>query len=216
MRETTSGDRRVVGQFLCAIAKANQRALSRRFDPDNVTDRVVRTLLDMGLVRASEVRPVFDVWVAQSDEGVSGRRLWRMLAQALPKKAEQIRGVAASVYAFEEAVVSTSDALKFIEDVWSNWSVEQWAELRNVKCLPIRRESPSVGDEQDRYIFVSHDPTRVELQPLIRGLGIEDYELRYSPDEIVTSIGDRIKEFATDSEQKSFEPVAALDQSQAA
>lgn len=216
MQKTTTGDRRTVGKFLCAIAKANQRALSRRFDPGNVTDRVVRTLLDKGLVRVAEVRPVFDVWIAQTEEGAPGRRLWRMLAQALPKKAEQIRGVAASVYAFDEAIVSTSDGLQFIEDVWSNWSVEQWAELRRAKCLPIRIESSSVADEKDRYIFVSHDPTRVDLQPMIRGLGVEDYELRYSPEEIVTNIGDRIKEFVAESDQKSFDAVSALDQSQAA
>ncbi|NNE33690.1 MAG: hypothetical protein HKN13_00535 [Rhodothermales bacterium] len=190
-------DKLKIVRYLNALAEANERALARLFDPNNVPDRVVQWLLDAGVVTPAHVRPVYNAWVV-SDDASNKVRLWRKLAEALPEKAEQVRAAAARVYAFSEVVVSTNDAVQHIETVFRNWSIEQWYELRDAMCLPIRLESIA-GTDKQKFIFVSHDPTRIELITLLDDLGIEDFELRYTPEAVVTYLCDQLEPIVRES-----------------
>jgi hypothetical protein len=185
-------DQHRIQRFLSELFDANAKALARLFDPNNVPDRVVRSVLDQGIVRESEVKPVYNLWILQAESSAEPKRLWRMVAEAVPGKAELIRAVAAQVYAFQEAVISTSDAVSQMEMLFDNWSVAQWRELRDLKCLPVRGEA--IADStRTRFVFASHDPTRVTLRSTIEDLGVDDYELCYTPDAVISYIGDQLE-----------------------
>lgn len=185
-------DQHRIQRFLTDLFDANARALARLFDPSNVPDRVVRSILDQGIVREFEVKPVYNLWIQQDESTGEQKRLWRMVAESVPAKAELIRAVAARVYAFQEAVISTSDAVSQIEAIFDNWSVAQWRELRDLKCLPVRGE-PIADSTRTRFVFASHDPTRITLRSTIEDLGVDDYELCYTPDAVISYIGDQLE-----------------------
>ncbi len=185
-------DKHRIDRFLSNLFQANEVALARLFDPSNVPDRVVQTILDDRIVTDAQVKPVYNVWLSLEEVGRGKKRLWRMVAEAVPKRAEQIRAAAARVYAFDDAMISTNEAVRQMEAIFVNWSIEQWRELRDLKCLPIRLV-PIEDSATERFVFASHDPTRVGLRPMIEDLGIEDYELCYTPEAVMDYLGEQLE-----------------------
>ena len=153
------------------------------------TDRVVEALLKRRVVSKSEVESKRDAWTPRDKHG-GQVRFWRVLAETLPERAEVIRATAASVYAFAEEAISIADAVAFMRSVHQRFTADQWTQLVDSGVVPIRASLDATGRE--RLIFVSSDPSRLELQPLLHGLVRGPFELRYADSASITFLLGRI------------------------
>ena len=203
-------DRQNIAEFLYSLSQANERARAQQFDPENVADRVVRWLLNNDVLRPAEIKPVYRSWFAQFDTDQPRERLWRMLANAIPHKAEEIRHAAARVYAFAEANVSIPDAIELCQQQFDNWSVHDWETLIALECLPIA--SMTVGHSaRTRFVFASPDPTRPAIQPLLRSLALEGFELRYAASATVAFLADKVRIIIDANQNASNSIFSGLD-----
>ena len=156
--------------------KANEQNLTAL----DLRDRVVIMLLFKQIVQIEHVEKAWRRWQAQTG-GKSGELLWRVLTMDPAFDREQIFAEAAQVYAFKRASVEKANALKFIKKHEASYAEPLWDRMRKLRVVPIRHEAQARSRER-RVIFISHDPSRPDVNRLMRDLRLESYELQYAPE----------------------------------
>ena len=156
------------------------------FSALDLRDRVVIMLLFKQVVRIADVHKVYKRWRKQG--GAKARDpLWRVLANDPAFDRETIFAEAAQVYAFKQAEFERSDAVAFIRRHCDTFPEEACDQMRRLRVLPIRQEVHATKKER-RTIFISHDPSRLEVNRLMRELRLDSFELQYSPESEVDAL----------------------------
>ncbi|RMF62556.1 MAG: type II/IV secretion system protein, partial [Bacteroidetes bacterium] len=155
------------------------RALSQR-------DRVVQQLLLKGLVSERQVRLAVEEWKRLRAEGVK-TPLWRVLTSNPEVNREQIYGIAAQVYAFEEIHLHEEDTLNFLKRIRDEFDEEHWDQMIELFVLPVAQEKEPYRGEL-RWIFATNDPARPEVNHLVQQLGLKRFELRYAPESVIATL----------------------------
>ena len=156
------------------------------FSAHDLRDRVVIMLLFKQIVRIDDVHKVYERWRKQGG-GKSRDPLWRALANDPDFDRETIFAEAAQVYAFKEAAFERNDAIAFIRRHCDTFAVEAWEQMRKLRVLPIRQEV-HVTKKEKRTIFISHDPSRLEVNRLMRELRLDSFELQYASESEVDAV----------------------------
>ena len=156
------------------------------FSALDLRDRVVIMLLFKQVVRIDDVHKVYERWRKQGG-GKARDPLWRVLANDPGFDREMIFAEAAQVYAFKEAAFERNDAIAFIKRHCETFAEEAWGRMRELRVLPIRQEVHATKKEK-RTIFISHDPSRLEVNRLMRELRLDSFELQYAPEAAVDAL----------------------------
>ncbi|GAB5518944.1 MAG: hypothetical protein RhofKO_11950 [Rhodothermales bacterium] len=152
-----------------------------------IRDRVVKAMLRHETLAPQLVRQA-QVW--QADEGVQ-EPLWRTLTRLPGPHQEAVFAQAAATYAFRAADLSGDKPdLEFVRGVMKAFEEDYREALleQNVVVFDMRVE-PETGAH--RTVFITHDPTRPEILPLLRRLKLERYELQYAAPNVVRQIIER-------------------------
>ncbi len=150
------------------------------FSALDLRDRVVIMLLFKQVVQIDAVEKAHRRWQKQSG-GKSKEPLWRVLTMDPAFDRDKIFAEAAQVYAFKEAHVDKKAAAAFIKTQKDNFAETFWDRMNKLRVLPIRKETHAQKKEQ-RIIFISHDPSRPDVNRLMRELKLESFELQYAPE----------------------------------
>ena len=147
-------------------------------------DRVVAMLLKQNIVEPDEVKIAY----ARQQKEKSKEPVWRMLATTSNTSRHQIFEVAASVYAFKKVEFGTEKPdPDFARSVMETFEDELRDGLLKLRVVPLAVDL----DQQTgaiKVVFITHDPTRPEVHRMMQKLKLERFELRYAPENIVTSL----------------------------
>ncbi|MEM6644775.1 MAG: ATPase, T2SS/T4P/T4SS family [Bacteroidota bacterium] len=152
-----------------------------------VRDRVVKAMLRHETVAPALVKQA-QAW--QAEEGVK-EPLWRTLTRLPGPHQEAVFAQAAQTYAFRAADINGDKPdLEFVRGVMQAFEEDYREALlqQNVVVFDLRVE-PETGAH--RTVFITHDPTRPEILPLLRRLKLERYELQYAAPSAVRQVIDR-------------------------
>ncbi|MEM1095221.1 MAG: GspE/PulE family protein [Bacteroidota bacterium] len=152
-----------------------------------VRDRVVKAMLRHETIAPQLVRHAQE-W--QAEEGVK-EPLWRTLTRLPGAHQEAVFAQAAQTYAFRAAELSGDKPdLEFVRGVMQAFEDDYREALleQNVVVFDMRVE-PETGAH--RTVFITHDPTRPEILPLLRRLRLERYELQYAAPSAVRGVIER-------------------------
>ena len=152
----------------------------------DLRDRVTIMLLFREVVRSEQVDRALKRQKEAERHGQS-EPLWRYLLDEPNVNREGIFAEAADVYAFKKVAIPHDQAVAFINENREAFTEAQWKVMRELSLLPVsRRDNPRFGEKQ--WIFVTHDPTRVEAGRFLRTLGLKHYELCYAPEKFVRTL----------------------------
>ncbi|MEX1055428.1 MAG: GspE/PulE family protein [Rhodothermales bacterium] len=159
------------------------------FSALDLRDRVVIMLLFKQVVQIEQVEEAWRRWQKKS-EGKSKEPLWRVLTMDSSFDRDKIFAEAAQVYAFKEVHVDRPQALKFIKGQKETFTESQWERMAKLHVVPISYEAQPQTKEK-RMIFISYDPSRPDVNRLMRELRLESFELRFATElEVTTLIGE--------------------------
>ena len=145
-------------------------------------DRVVAALLKKQVINAEHVSRAEH---HRKKEG-SKEALWRLIAQEKGVDRDAVFIEAARVYAFPIAKMGEGQPdADFARSVIDTFSEEKRDELFRLRILPyecdLEHQTGAI-----KLVFITHDPTRPEVNRLMQQLRLERFELRYAPESIVT------------------------------
>ncbi|HMB92425.1 MAG TPA: ATPase, T2SS/T4P/T4SS family [Rhodothermales bacterium] len=147
-------------------------------------DRVVAMLLKKNIVEPDEVKIAY----ARQQKEKSKDPVWRMLATTSNASRQQIFEVAASVYAFKKVEFGAEKPdPEFARSVMETFEDELRDGLLKLRVVPLAVDL----DQQTgaiKVVFITHDPTRPEVHRMMQKLKLERFELRYAPENVVTSL----------------------------
>jgi type IV pilus assembly protein PilB len=146
-------------------------------------DRVVAMLLRKEIVTPKQVQDAEQQQKSQK----SKESLWRVLTQVAGVDREAVFAEAARVYAFPIAKIGEGKPdPEFARSVIDTFSEEKRSELFKLRVLPfecdLEHQTGAI-----KLVFVTHDPTRPEVNRLMQQLKLERFELRYAPEAVVIS-----------------------------
>lgn len=147
-------------------------------------DRVVLRLL-----RAKKVNPRHVVQAQELQEQESTKEaLWRTLTRVKGVERDAIFAEAARVYAFRTAQFGPDQPdPEFTKSVMDSFEEEQRNTLLDLFVMPLECDlEPQTG--AIKLSFITHDPTRPEIQKLLQQLKLERYELCYAPESLVKAL----------------------------
>ncbi|MGI9175279.1 MAG: hypothetical protein ACR2GR_08175, partial [Rhodothermales bacterium] len=154
---------------------------------ENLRDRVVIMLLFNEVVQVEQVEQAWREWKVLQKKG-ENEALWRILAAQPDIDRDRVFAEAADVYVFKKAEITASSAISYLRGVKKKYTGEQWEEMDRLGVVPIGQEDHLRGDEETRFLFATHDPTRPEVHNLMQGLGLERFELHYAPESSLRSL----------------------------
>lgn len=155
-----------------------------QFSALHLRDRVVVMLLFNQVVRLEQVEEAWRHWLQLNREGIT-RSLWRVLADHPEVDRGAIFEEAARVYAFEEVDLTRYGVLAFVRKHRDAFEEGQWKRLYELGILPIRVEANGNGERV--WTFTTHDPTRAEINRLLKRL-VNEFTLQYAPEQAVRRI----------------------------
>ncbi|MFO8098419.1 MAG: GspE/PulE family protein [Salinibacter sp.] len=146
-------------------------------------DRVVEMLL-----RRDEVDEKHVLEAQQKrDENHPDTSLWRVLATHKAVDKAVVYGRAARIYAFEVVDLDEHNPdHNYIKSAVESFAEDQQEQLLDLGVVPYRRETRPGG--RSKIYFLTHDPMRPEVHRLVRGLGVDQFELQYAPESAVTDL----------------------------
>jgi type IV pilus assembly protein PilB len=147
------------------------------------SDRVVRLLLERQIVQPVQVEEACEQLRAEGNREAA----WRRLAHNLPASREQIFATAAKAYAFRKTQVSHDDALALIRNLADAFSEAQWAQMQQLRVLPVASERKLPSKEQ-QLVFATPDPTQPEVHSLLRELKLRRLDVRYAPESVIAAL----------------------------
>src|SRR5690606_25626246 len=95
-------------------------------------------------------------WMQQRHRG-STEALWRILAQHPNVDREAVFAAAAEVYAFREVALAKADMLAFIQGVLDVFTEQQWAQMIQLRMLPVALEDEQHSDDR-KLVIATNDP----------------------------------------------------------
>lgn len=150
------------------------------FSALDLRDRVVIMLLFKQVVQIDEVERAHRRWQKESG-GKSKEPLWRVLTMDSAFDRDTIFAEAAQVYAFKQATLDKKAAAAFIKKHKDTFAETFWERMTKLRVLPICHETHAQKKEK-HIIFVSHDPSRPDVNRLMRELKLDNFELQYAPE----------------------------------
>lgn len=147
-------------------------------------DRVIRSLLKQGHISAKNVQET--IAKAQADGGSDA--LWRVLADLPDVNREAIYEEAARVYAFKhEEIVPGRPDFDFVVLTIDTVAENHREALLDLFLLPLEHVV-DYDTGAGRMVFVTHDPTRPEVNRLLHELDLGRFELRYASEYAIAEI----------------------------
>ena len=155
---------------------------------ENLRDRVVIMLLFNEVVQVEQVEQAWRAWRTLQKQG-KNEALWRILAGQPGIDRDRVFAEAADVYVFKKVEITASSAVSYLRGVKKKYTKEQWAEMDRLGVVPTGQEDHlRWSDEEPRFLFATHDPTRPEVHNLMQGLNLERFELHYAPESLLRSL----------------------------
>ncbi len=175
-----SGDRK-------PVEPSSQRpSLVSTWDRDARRDRVVMRLRNKGIVEDEHIQRAWAEWQKLREQDMRVP-LWRVLALDQDLESELIFKEASLLYAFAEASVDQAEALAFLERHEDRFQTEAWDEMVEHFVLPIGIERDGVTGE-NKWLFVTHDPTRPEIHQVLQGLRLRRFEVMFASETVIGSL----------------------------
>ena len=144
-------------------------------------DRVVAMLLKKSIITPAQVE---HAQRRQKKERIKDA-LWRTIASESGADRDAIFAEAARVYAFPIAQIQAGQPdAEFARSVVDTFSEDKRDELFRLKVLPyecdLEHQTGAI-----KLVFITHDPTRPEVNKLMQQLRLERFELRFAPESVV-------------------------------
>jgi type IV pilus assembly protein PilB len=140
-------------------------------------DRVVRRLLEIGLVTRAQVQEAYNLWRRKGGT----ETLWRWVARHPKVAGEAVFREAARLYAFREAEIADGKPdPEFVKRIVESFPKEERDHLLALELLPLAHE---VDGEHGtlRLVIAAQDPASPDAIKLVHRIGLEHYEFRYAP-----------------------------------
>jgi type II secretory ATPase GspE/PulE/Tfp pilus assembly ATPase PilB-like protein len=167
-----------------APAKVDDPAMAEAANVIAKRDRVVAALLKKEIVQPHHVHAASERQQAEK----SKEPLWRLIVQDKRVDREAVFSEAAQVYAFSVARIDHEKPdIEFIRTVTRTFTEEHQDALLKMTVLPwqcdLDRKSGAV-----KLVFITHDPTRPEVNRLLQQMRLERFEVRYAPEAAVKAV----------------------------
>ncbi len=169
-----------------AVPRGGSEWVPPVFDPKNLRDRVVVQLLFHEKVKLGLVEQAWLEWMKLRHRG-STEALWRVLAQHPDVDRDAVYAAAAEVYAFREVALAKADMLAFVQGVLDVFSEQQWAQMIQLRMLPVALEDEHHTDER-KLVIATNDPARPEIQRLLQSFNLKRFELRYASEALIRDL----------------------------
>ncbi len=145
-----------------------------------VRDRVAIMLVFDQIVTEEQVSMAWQVKEKLQKEGIK-EPLWRVLTAFPDVNSEMVFAEAARVYGFEEARISRRKAVQEFQYARQHLDADVWERMVELRLFPVA-DVEQQHTNRMRTVYASHDPTRHEVQGLLRELEDTGFELRYCPE----------------------------------
>ncbi len=148
-------------------------------EPHKRLDRVTQVLLAKGTITPADI----GLMIQHSE---SGKPSWRSLVELDLVNRDKVYRTAANSYGFEIRKPSPERVGVTVDRLRKSLPVEKWETLFDQMLVPI--DSNDSDDHSSRVIFASHDPSRHNIESVIRGLECGRFSLVYTDQLAVESL----------------------------
>lgn len=153
------------------------------WERDARRDRVVMRLRSKGIADEHHIKKAWTEWQTLRERDMRVP-LWRVLALDQDLDSEVIFKEASLLYAFAEAEVDSAEALAFLERHEDRFPDEAWDEMVEHFVIPVGIErDAATGD--NKWMFVTHDPTRPEIHQVLQGLRLRRFEVMFATESVI-------------------------------
>ena len=166
--------------------RAPRPPTSGSWERDARRDRVVMRLRDKGIAKEHHIEKAWNEWQVLRERDMRVP-LWRVLALDQDLDSELIFKEASLLYAFAEADVDLAESLAFLERHEDRFPDKAWDEMVEHFVIPVGiQRDTATGD--NKWMFVTHDPTRPEIHQVLQGLRLRRFEVMFAPEAVIGSL----------------------------
>lgn len=142
--------------------------------PHPVRDRVVRHLVDRGLLPEDRLALGLERWERARRDGCE-LPLWRFLSTLPGTDPDTFFTTAAWIYGFRSVRFTVLSSLSLIAGMHDLLADATWDEMIERCVMPVVEQGRPAGE--DRVIFATPDPTHPDTRRLLESLPVHVYEL---------------------------------------